>query len=202
MGCCGETRQPGEDRQVQPEPIPFLVNQQPSPHPGLQPFYEKSFTPPNINSPPLAQHFNGQANGYGMQQTQFAQQQWAGNDPRQGGSRFSTPVAGSNMPISPQSSYTPLLDPNVVRPSPVHAVPRSNTMSSAMSVTSPLARTVNSHSSNPLTDEGRISVSIDFGTSSAYLCSLLIHREFRYNILRRGTFVSTERFILHSPAEL
>ncbi|KAF8488899.1 actin-like ATPase domain-containing protein [Gautieria morchelliformis] len=78
------------------------------------------------------------------------------------GGQFGTP--STNVPMSPPGSYTPLLDPNVVRPSPVHAA-RSEVMSSAMSVTSPMSRSVTSQPFNPPADEGRISVSIDFGTT-------------------------------------
>lgn len=189
MGCCGETRQPGEERQVQAEPTPFMVNQQPSPHPGLQPFQEKPFSPPHINSPPAAQHFNGQANSYGMQQQQFMQQQWAGNDPRGGGmNQMGTPSnMGSNMPMSPPGSYTPLLDPNVIRPSPVHA----SRPTTPMTVTSPLmSRTVNSQSPPNAQDEGRVSVSIDFGASFIALCGALLNGCFyRDNVFRCGTYM-------------
>ncbi|KAF8591765.1 actin-like ATPase domain-containing protein [Ramaria rubella] len=60
-----------------------------------------------------------------------------------------------------------MLDPNVIRPSPVHAAPRSDTMSPTMTVTTPMSRSTNSQpqSFNPPADEGRISVSIDFGTT-------------------------------------
>ena len=70
-----------------------------------------------------------------------------------GESRYDTPsVAGSNMPMSPQSAYTPLSDPNLVKPNSVYAVPRSETMLPAVPVASPILKS--SHSVNPLADEG------------------------------------------------
>lgn len=181
MSCCGESRVPENGQpQLQSEPTPYLVNHQPSPHPGPQ-FQEKGFVPPNINTPPPAQQFNGHPNGF-----QLAQQQWAGNNPRAG-----SQVDMSQSFHSPSGSrtYTPLLDPNVVRPDPVHAISRSHTTSPPMVVpspiftSSPMTRSPNSQAQPfaPPSDEGRISVSIDFGVFSRSLwpvfCSFVLQAQ-------------------------
>jgi len=113
MNCCGESRQPAEDKQIHAEPTPFLVNQQPAAHPDAQ-FRSNSFTPPNISPPPAA--FNGIGNGYDHKQQMT--QAWASTH----SSSFGSPSASSS-PAIPPASYTPLLDPNVIRPNPVHAIP-------------------------------------------------------------------------------
>lgn len=59
MGCCGESRDPPEDKQIQSEPTPYFVNHQPSPHPGA--VYPNSYTP--ITTPPPTQYPN-YSNGY------------------------------------------------------------------------------------------------------------------------------------------
>lgn len=155
MNCCGESRQAGGDeKQVQAEPTPFLVNQQPTGHPGAH-FRQHSFTPPDILPPPAT--YNGNGNGYDPHKQQMTQT-WASTG-------FSSP--GATSPAVPPTSYTPLLDPNVIRPNPVHAIPTP-----PMSITSP-SRSKSSASQAPtsttLVDEGKMSISIDFGKYVKYI---------------------------------
>jgi hypothetical protein len=69
------------------------------------------------------------------------------------------------------NSYTPLLDPSIVRPSPVHAAGsmRASTVSPPINTPTPalppISPGIPQSATKPVVDEGKISVSIDFGTT-------------------------------------
>ncbi|GJJ14004.1 hypothetical protein Clacol_008261 [Clathrus columnatus] len=147
MSCCGQNRDTLDDKHTQSEPTPYFVNQQPSPHPGVV-AYPNGFVPPNVTTPPATQQYH--------------------NHTYSNGGQSLAPSPGiPQPPITPsQASYTPFLDPNVIRPNPVHAVPRQDGLLPSMSISSHTRTTP----SQPVIseDEGRISVSIDFGKLYAY----------------------------------
>lgn len=58
MGCCGESRESVEDKQIQSEPTPYFVNQQPIAHPAA--VYGNGIGTPLTTPPPQQFHtFNG-----------------------------------------------------------------------------------------------------------------------------------------------
>ncbi|KAH9960279.1 actin-like ATPase domain-containing protein [Russula dissimulans] len=153
MSCCGASRdhvsstRRGPVATLQPSP----VSQQPTPHPGIDPFLEKvSFRPPTIASPPPV-HSLSRFNG-----------------------------AQSPPPSSTHGSIPPSPPPTV---SQMGAFNRSSVVDSAGSLT-PLRRPTPAYAASgnpnllstyqsptavapslPPTDEGKMSISIDFGTT-------------------------------------
>ncbi|KAL5478877.1 hypothetical protein ACEPAI_2154 [Sanghuangporus weigelae] len=168
MGCCGESLNKYDDKQnlnVQNNVYP--TNQQPSPHPGALYHEKQQFQPPSIPSPPPAQQFGGQiaVNGSG-----FLQQPWQQQMP---------PSSSPPLPSSP-GAFNPYQLSTSPSPPPASAQFSGTTLngmaqsgsfqagsrySSVMMMTSRVEGSVKSSNAGPAIDEGKMSVSIDFGTT-------------------------------------
>ncbi|KDQ16894.1 hypothetical protein BOTBODRAFT_106352 [Botryobasidium botryosum FD-172 SS1] len=152
MGCCGEPRDENPPQSSFPIQGQSMVQQQPPAHPGLQ---YQGHMPSTLShhptSPPPAHYDLAGANAHVSQQLLHR-----GNIGIQGHYAQQHPLS-SNTPSN--HSYTPLLDPQIARPSPVH--PRAGTVSP------PAVPTSTGLNGNPAPklDEGKMSVSIDFGTT-------------------------------------
>lgn len=153
MSCCGEPREPkGQEQQQRRETMQpqYPMSQQPSFQQGLQyPVNTSSpppFIPPQMQSPQGA-YFSQPTNGYNT-----------------GGMHQQHMTNGSSIGAN---SYSPLLDGNIVRPNPVHAPGSMRASTVSPPLHSPtLAIPSMSPPPNmmsPVKDEGKISVSIDFG---------------------------------------
>jgi len=169
--CCGEPRNPNETpgQQVQlNQPWNGPITHQPAPHP-----------PPGFPHA-LHQHPLGSTHG-----------------PPQPPPTAYVP-SSAPTPTPPHwnagsiNSYTPLLDPNIVRPSPVHAQDfRASTVSPTLG---PPSRTTSGMGqtgppptiSQQTMDEGKMSVSIDFGRSSAPTAYISAHSGRRHNVFGSG----------------
>lgn len=176
MGCCGEPYEAPEPVTEKHVVNPYPTTMQPSPHPGAQ-FLDKPYQTPSIPSPPPSHQFGG-PNGYqtpppaawtpvphspppgtGSPYSQFPPP----GSPPPGAGPLSPQFGGmSNGPLSPQFTGTTLngMTPNgsLQRPTPVHAMHSG----SATMTTSRVGRGA-SVSAIPPMDEGKMSVSIDFG---------------------------------------
>lgn len=176
MGCCGETRSKpvanSEKQNVLDGSYP--VSQQPTPHPGLQ-YDEKQFQPPSIPSPPPAQQPLGSPDLNGFQQQPWQQQQQGlagpGSPPPTSSSHTFDPFrpAGAASPPPPGAfSGTTLQSFNgtpLERPTPFYSGSVQQTVSMS-------AQKINGYTSpEPVrtADEGKMSVSIDFGACSVRL---------------------------------
>lgn len=152
MSCCGESRPQSGVRPVgtlQPYPI---TTQQPSSHPVITPFQEKPFQPfqpPNVVSPPPV-HAVPHPNG-GSQSPPPQLNTGLGSFPpasppstlAQMGT-FNRDAPGSLSPLQqPSAAYSPAGNPNI--------------LSTYQGSATPMPTSV------PPTDEGKMSVSIDFG---------------------------------------
>jgi len=157
MSCCGESRPQNGVRPVNSFQPYSITNQQPSPHPVITPFQEKPFQPfqpPNIVSPPPVHAMS-----------QF-----------DGGTRSPPPQSstthGSPPPVSPPPSALPQMgtfnrtsvDPAgslslspLRRPSAAYSPAGNPNILSTYQPSAPMPNLV------PPTDEGKMSVSIDFG---------------------------------------
>ncbi|CAG8708613.1 123_t:CDS:2, partial [Acaulospora colombiana] len=201
MSCCGESRTDAEKRdqqgQQQQQAQYNAWNQANAPitqQPGMQPQpsfsqYPNQFGNP-AGTPNQFGYPNASMNGYPQQPPtpSMHQQQASGGAnnawPNQTGSQFGVqqPAAAhvNPAPTPPgqthgSGTYTPLLDPNIVRPSPVHMQDaRTNTTSPTLSGSGTsgwqsgpgpgvaMASTI----AQPMSpDEGKLSISIDFGTT-------------------------------------
>ncbi|KZT24956.1 actin-like ATPase domain-containing protein [Neolentinus lepideus HHB14362 ss-1] len=165
MSCCGSARKPEvrEEENSQTVITPFgtgPVTQQPGAHPGLQ-FNEKSFRSPSLSPPPPALQFG--PNG-------------SSPHPPWGTQSHSPPAMaqfnpyvqnGSPSPFnSSANTFSPLLNQQVLQPSPVHAYTRPGTTPPPMALSTPqVVSSAQGASFSPPSDEGKIVVSIDFGTT-------------------------------------
>jgi len=160
MSCCfgearngnektGQQAQPGYQQQPGFNQWNGTITQQPGPHP-----------PPGFAHPPSGPNGYPQGSIHGSPQP--PPPAWVPNP---------TPTpSNSQWNTNSTNSYTPLLDPNIVRPSPVHAPDFR-----ASTVSPPPARPTSGYGrtgapptiSQQTVDEGKMSVSIDFGESSA-----------------------------------
>ena len=175
MGCCGEPREKQDNGSKQNEVgVVYPTSQQPSPHPGA--LAEKNqFIPPSIPSPPQTQQFG--AASPQLSPPLMQQQPWMNQNQQQASpAGFNLPPGaynpyhanGSPSP-PPQAATSPFQGMNGVgqsnsfaRPSPVPYAYDPQTRSSVMMTTQapPAApRTPGA----PVIDEGKMSVSIDFG---------------------------------------
>lgn len=185
MSCCGEPRVPPAPTNekaamstLNGSAAHSPMSQQPPPHPGLTPF-----NPPPMQAPAMShQQFPSNASSPPpnpvQQWNQNPQQQdymGAQYQPSQSMQQQYTGTNGSTM-----GSFTPLVDPNIIRPNPVHAASsiRSSTLISSPPPMSP-PPTMNGgmngqyggsayttpSAATPAVDEGKMSVSIDFGTT-------------------------------------
>jgi hypothetical protein len=158
MSCCGNARSENAVRPINGTYQPYpLTTQQPSPHPVITPFQEKPFQhqqqqqpfqPPGITSPPPAHvlpHMNGGAQ----------------SPPPPSTMTHSSLPPSSPPPTQPQMSG--FIDPMgslspLRRPSPAYPAAGNPNIISTYQSSAPLVpNTV------PPTDEGKMSVSIDFG---------------------------------------
>ncbi|KIJ18146.1 hypothetical protein PAXINDRAFT_167416 [Paxillus involutus ATCC 200175] len=177
MGCCGEPVSKADNQyKNQAQPVNTgVVSQQPAPHPGAQ-FYEKSaLLIPSGPSPPPPSFQHNQQPISGVHG-----QPWSHGSP-------SPPLPGSihhgMMSVAPmnasmQMMASPSFDPSVLsgstafsppllQPSPVHVPPRHASTSPSLSASMTHAGTSMSRNdfSQPLSNEGKMSISIDFGTT-------------------------------------
>ncbi|KAI0289646.1 hypothetical protein BC826DRAFT_597825 [Russula brevipes] len=151
MSCCGDTR-PANTNGTVGTHQPYPVSNQPTPHPGISPFLEKgTFQPPNISPPPAAaqsfSHFSS------------AQSPPPTSPTLHGSNAPSPPPTISQMSAfnrgsvaDPTGSLSPLR-----RPSPAYPATGNQNLLSAYQTS------VSVPPSLPTTDEGKMSVSIDFG---------------------------------------
>ncbi|TDL26993.1 actin-like ATPase domain-containing protein [Rickenella mellea] len=180
MGCCGEPRTKIEDIDHPAQHInPYPTTQQPSPHPALQ-FQEKQFQPPVVPSPPPVQSFTPN----GVQQPP----QWPSSSTMN--TQFN-PFAPQGVPTSPSPVQTQHSGPNGYPQVPTPSFQRPGSAVSPGFGGNPLPPTSGSFNISPTPgfngptpgfnpasptpmgaaapaapfDEGKMSVSIDFGTT-------------------------------------
>ena len=185
MGCCcGESIDKPTDQEKNANKVNghgVLTKQQPSPHPGAQiaQMQDKMFQQPTIPSPPPVQQFNMQTTG-GYQQPQWVQQPAQSPPPNMNQfnpyaqATSTSPVHMSNQftgttlnGMGPNSSMTSTLNGSLQRPNPVHPgspfqVANNPMMASSMSPQQRMGAVPMEFNSPPI-DEGKMSVSIDFG---------------------------------------
>jgi hypothetical protein len=145
MSCCGTpaTQQAADEknRQYPQYPQQSPVNQQPSPQPGLG-WHEKPYQPPTIPSPPPTHYSHGTSHSPPPQSTFGQSYQQPGLSPNNSsGTTYPVPSVVRPPPTLPPSpppvgSYGPISSVSPLPPTKGYAVP---------------------------TDEGKLSVSIDFG---------------------------------------
>ena len=171
MGCCGEPREKKEASQNEVGVV-YPTSQQPSPHPGAL-AEKQQFIPPSIPSPPPSH-----AQQFGMTTPPMMQQQsWMSQGQQQATPQgFSlppgahNPFQGSSSPSPPPPIASPQFpgmngmgqDTTFARPSPFPYGYNQQNRSSVMMTTqvpSAIPRTPGA----PVIDEGKMSVSIDFG---------------------------------------
>jgi len=217
MGCCGEpaVEKPNDqyNNRAQPPYAPGVVNQQPGPHPGAQ-VYEKSplltptgpVPPAPIHSPPLNPNVPGQA--------PWSPLHPAGSPPPPQGSihlSLSPTMGGctmSGMPLMPNAVYNPpngqaspnfggsamFTSPPLLHPNPLHLPPRHASTSPSL----PNAAIGNfSEFGNVAVNEGKMSISIDFGARE-FICNLWhgpLTFRYRYYVLRCGKSHQTRTHI-------
>ncbi|OCB85968.1 actin-like ATPase domain-containing protein [Sanghuangporus baumii] len=168
MGCCGEPLNKYDDKQNLNAPNNvYPTNQQPSPHPGALYHEKQQFRPPSIPSPPPAQQFGAQiaVNGSGFLQQPWQQQMPPSSSPPLPSSSgafnpYQLSTSPSPPPASAQFSGTTLN--GMAQTGSFQAGSR---YSSAMMMTSRVEGSVKSSNAGPAIDEGKMSVSIDFGTT-------------------------------------
>ena len=165
MGCCGEpyendkNQQNGHVQMLNGATRPHPVTQQPGPHPGLL-VDEKPFQTPSIPSPPPSAH----QFGYNVNQDQQLQQQqqWGQSSPPPGAGQFD-PYAAQQSP-SPQpnpSQFSGMTLTNSALQRPTPSYPGGSFAVPAMTATR--ITTVTEKPQQPVVDEGKMSISIDFG---------------------------------------
>lgn len=148
MSCCGTpAAKKGADeknRQYPQYPTQSPVNQQPSPQPGLG-WQEKPYQPPSIPSPPPTHYSHGTSHSPPPQSTLNHSYQQPGFNPNNlGGTTYPAPSITRPPPSLPPSpppvgSYGPISTVSPLSPTKGYTIP---------------------------TDEGKLSVSIDFGMST------------------------------------
>ncbi|KAI0270643.1 actin-like ATPase domain-containing protein [Gloeopeniophorella convolvens] len=155
MSCCGTSRTEGNTKSA---PIygtlqPFPITQQPTGHPGINPFPEtKQSVPPSTVSPPPPVHPYPYANGNQSPPPPSTVTHGSAPSPPPLTSQFGGYNRTSTVDVT--GSLSPFR-----RPSPSYPAPGNPNLlttyqpSMAMPITS------------PTTDEGKMSVSIDFGTT-------------------------------------
>lgn len=170
MGCCGEPYdKPATNGQKQVGNNGYPIVQQPTPHPGAQ-FQEKQFQQPSIPSPPPTHQF-GQ-NGFPQQSWTPVSTQSPSPHPNQPYNPYGMSGTTSPGPIAPQFSGTTLngMHPNGSFPAPTPGHLLSPSLSAPVMTTSRVTQ-------NPVpqvSDEGKMSVSIDFGTTFSGVVSLAV----------------------------
>ena len=197
MSCCGTPRP--QDKIVsgvgtrsvaaggllqQSQQQPFPVSQQPEGHPGISPFplpinASSSFRPPEI-TPPALVYPMGHINGTAHSPPPTASTMHTGSVP---------PSSPQQMGMYTSASPPVILDPN--RPlSPLRRPTPTYPASGSSNILSTYQSPVIAPSSLPPIDEGKVSVSIDFGERRPSLTttprSKLTDSWFRNYLLWRG----------------
>lgn len=154
MSCCGTPKGVKDLTNHAPLQNGQMVNQQPSPHPGL--YQEKQFQPPSIPSPVPTHPYDPRG---------FSQSQHGSPSPP-------PPSQFGGMPANFQSPYSTMQSP-LLQPTPAHS--RGDSASPGrMSMMSPMTSSTPINGGQPSTfhapsDEGKMSISIDFGESQLLL---------------------------------
>lgn len=166
MGCCGEPIDKAATTQrEQHVKNSYPVSQQPSPHPGLGAPYQEKFVPPSIPSPPLVQQLTGQQPWHQQTIPGIPRPMSSGpmdfnpyqvQVPSPPPTHFTgTTVAGS---ASGMGGLLPSMSPhNSLR------APSTYFNQSPSIMTTAKADPIRASELMPNIDEGRMSVSIDFG---------------------------------------
>ena len=172
MSCCGEPSHKAANAQAAQQVTPFQahpVNQQPGPQPGLPwPPSEKTFQTPSGPSPP-PQAYGSWGEKSPNQQTTFPPYNAQGSPPPgmfpSGAMPPQTP--GSPPPGSVSSPYSTYASSTVQSPPLARTTPDRSV---AMSVTSRGQSPPAVPQQVSYGDEGKLSVSIDFGESRVRVC--------------------------------
>lgn len=172
MGCCGESRDKKEPSQNEVGVV-YPTSQQPSPHPGAL-AEKQQFIPPSIPSPPPSHNQQ-----FGMTSPLMQQQPWMNQGQQQmmmpqASQGYNLPAGaynpfqgGSSSPSPPPPIASPqfpgmnsmIQDTAFARPNPFpYGYNQQNRSSVMMSTQNPTRI-----QSAPVIDEGKMSVSIDFG---------------------------------------
>ncbi|KAF8438549.1 actin-like ATPase domain-containing protein [Boletus edulis BED1] len=187
MGCCGAPGQKDDQHTNRPAPVPAgIVQQQPAPQAAAQIYEKPALLTPTIPSPPPPSFHTNQPPLHGGSGAAVV-----GSPSYWGPSSGSASVPGSPSPppgslhrmtlLSRPSmnASMPAMPPNapfevgpgapptpLYQPSPIHPLRRNG--STAPSLTPSMAHTVTSGGGHPYhapSDESRLSISIDFGTT-------------------------------------
>ncbi|KAJ3995986.1 hypothetical protein F5050DRAFT_1762962 [Lentinula boryana] len=157
MSCCGEAKSSNDERQTRANVGNQIISQQPGPMAGLSEKPGAVFQSP---SPPPAAH----PNYYG----QNVQPTWPSSSPSPPPmNQFGTPPPGS-PPSNASFSLNSRIGDSLARPSSSfqagHGIGAGGSMSPSMSPPSMTPVQIRSESST-VVDEGKMSISIDFGTT-------------------------------------
>jgi len=177
MGCCGESAStPDTQYSNRVQPVnPAIISQQPGPHPSAQyqaqPLAEKPplLIPPGPSPPPPSfQQHNQSLNGSAWHHSHTP------SPPPQGPNFYSTllsPNLGGSQLTPPQATYIPsgpsnsaVFFPPLLHPDPVHVPPNNRSVSPPVSTA--VARPYPVMNDPAPSDEGKMSISIDFGEYS------------------------------------
>ena len=171
MSCCGTSRSPVDRNSAQAPLSPHPISHQPSPHPGAV-FPEKTqwLQQPSIPSPPLAHPYNS-LNGH--------------HSPKP----HSFVSGGSNSPPPMQQQFTsfthdPYNQSSLTKPNPSYVGGSLGMLSPTFGITS-VTPSVSGEFS-PLSDEGKMSISIDFGEHLTCLIHIHVLISRRDNVLGCG----------------
>lgn len=191
MGCCGEARdshpvpQNNNGGQGTLYPPQYPTSTQPGPHPPIgyneKPHYDTSGAPTSMSSHSPHKDAN-------FQQHPMTNGRPGTSSPPATGDFNPSYPPGPAPQGPPGQSYTPMLDPNIVRPSPVHAANRSQTVSPPLAMGMPgqfsgpgsmsSAMPRGTAQNAPRVDDGKLSISVEYvlafervfmGSGCAYL---------------------------------
>ncbi|KAG6856846.1 hypothetical protein H0H87_012904 [Tephrocybe sp. NHM501043] len=156
MGCCGDPIDKSAPQKVEPY-NPGIVTQQPGPHPGLE--KPPAFQQPTISTPPPTHTYNGAAPAPWGQPMQSQVDQFGGYP-----MGVTPPVnvqsyPGNGSMFTAPSGFGAMNEP-ILRPGSAHHRSVSSGSPPYMVVSPPLPKAI-----SPPPDEGKMSVSIDFGTT-------------------------------------
>lgn len=175
MGCCGEPANvpnpQGGNRSIALDPAKTIA-QQPTPQPTLQWQDKPSFQPPSIATPPPIVQHQQRITAQTWPQHSIQSDSYAAGLGRTPSPSAATPTlvnASVNSHGIPTSASPPLgqsYDPSLTQMSATYS-PSAN-----MTITTKRTASPGGQPFAPVTDEGKLSVSIDFGTyRQAFLIS-------------------------------
>lgn len=157
MSCCGSPRSPQDTGSSSGGTLhPFPISDQPSPHPRIDPFPEKQSArnPPSISPPPPAHTFSRlTANQPSPLPSSTTHGSTTSSPPPQS-SQIGTFSNGSTADAAGSTS-------TVQRPNPSYPTSGNPNLLSTYQSSAPIPASL------PLTDEGKMSVAIDFGERHA-----------------------------------